>query len=546
MRFRPAAKTIRSGALTTGRSPKPNFGTYRKAKGLPHIRRHSRSARQKVSGKAYGSVCISSAEQRMSIEDIESEAFYRATLKSEWYRIAGLLAVLGALILYTVARAIIVDGFGLLWVQTVALVLIVAHELFVLGAVTRALRDEKDVSPATWAINVIVESQLPTLALFLLLASQWMTPYQALVAPAVLLYLLFILLSTLRLSPSLSVLTGMLSALGYLFVVFYVEAKFQVSRAELGAFPLKLYGVYAGVILAAGIIAAIVGWQIRGYVTAALEEAELQAKLDQVNHDLDIARSIQQGLLPVRAPLLDDFEIAGWNQPADQTGGDYFDWQVLPDGRVAISLGDATGHGIGPALVSASCRAYARASLLGGNGKDGLLSRLNTLLADDLPANRFVTFAVVFLDAPTSRVKILSAGHGPILRYKQESNTIENLEAQGIPLGMIAGVQYEQANERVLAPGDMLMVVTDGFYEWEDPSGEQFGLGRLETVIRESRDCDAAVVIEHLRWAVAGFCKGTKQEDDLTAVVIKRKAFALQPDELRQLTKSRFTQRCDF
>lgn len=463
----------------------------------------------------------------MHIEDLESEAFYRATLKSEWYRIVGLLAVLGALILYTVARAIIVDGFGLLWVQTAVLFLVVAHELFVLRAVKRALHVGKDVPPATWAINVIVESQIPTLALFLLLASQWMTPYQVLVAPAVLLYFLFILLSTLRLSPSLSVLTGMLSALGYLFVVFYVEAKFQPSRAELGAFPMKLYGVYAGSIVAGGVVAAIVSSQIRSYVAAALQEAELQAKLDQVRHDLDIARSIQQGLLPVRAPLLDEFEIAGWNQPADETGGDYFDWQVLPDGRIAISLGDATGHGIGPALVSASCRAYARASLLTSNGKEGLLSRLNALLADDLPANRFVTFAVVFLDAPTSRVRILSAGHGPILRYKQESDTIENLEAQGIPLGMIAGVQYEQASERVLAPGDMLMVVTDGFYEWEDPSGEQFGLGRLETVLRESRDCRAEVVIERLRWAVEGFCKGTKQQDDLTAVVIKRKTTSL-------------------
>src|SRR5687768_11081459 len=136
----------------------------------------------------------------MHIEDLESEAFYRATLKSEWYRILGLLAVLGFLILYTVARAIIVDGFGLLWVQTAVLVLVGVHELFVLRVVKRALHVGKDVPPATWAINIIVESQLPTLALFLLLASQWMTPYQALVAPAVLLYFLFILLSTLRLS----------------------------------------------------------------------------------------------------------------------------------------------------------------------------------------------------------------------------------------------------------------------------------------------------------------------------------------------------------
>lgn len=459
----------------------------------------------------------------MNPTPIESEAFYRATLKSESHRIIGLLVVLAAMIAYTVARGFMVDGFGLLWMQTAALTLILAHEIVVLRAVKRALRGDKDVPQGTWVINVVVESQLPTIALFLLLASHWMTPYQVLVAPAILLYSLLIILSTLRLSPGLTVLTGIMSALGYLFVVFYVEARFQQSRAELGAFPPNLYFVYAGIILASGLVAGIVARQIRSYVAAALQEAELQAKLDQVRHDLDIARSIQQGLLPVKPPRLEGFEIAGWNQPADQTGGDYFDWQSLPDGRIAVSLGDATGHGIGPALVSASCRAYARASLLADDAKGGLLRRLNTLLADDLPANRFVTFAVVFLDAPAARLKILSAGHGPILWYQHQSGQIENIEAQGIPLGMIAGVEYDQAKERILAPGDMLMLVTDGFYEWENPSGEQFGLTRLADVIRESRDCAAEAVIERLRRAVEDFCDGTEQQDDLTAIVIKRK-----------------------
>jgi len=149
------------------------------------------------------------------------------------------------------------------------------------------------------------------------------------------------------------------SALGYLFVTFYVGMSFP--NPEPGAFDMIVYYVYAGVILSGGIIAAIVAGEIRIHVSAALREAELQQQLDQVNHDLDIARSIQQGLLPTTSPKLADFEIAGWNQPADLTGGDYFDWQSLPDGRVAISLADATGHGIGPALVSTSCRAYSRA-----------------------------------------------------------------------------------------------------------------------------------------------------------------------------------------
>jgi serine phosphatase RsbU (regulator of sigma subunit) len=117
-------------------------------------------------------------------------------------------------------------------------------------------------------------------------------------------------------------------------------------------------------------------------------------------------------------------------------------------------------------------------------------------------------YAQFFLDPVDAHVKVLSAGHGPLLWYKYAADEIENLEAQGIPLGMIAGVKYSQANERYLAPGDMVVLVTDGFYEWEDPDGDQFGLSRLEAVIRESRDCRAAEVIERLRSAVASFCQG--------------------------------------
>jgi serine phosphatase RsbU (regulator of sigma subunit) len=392
-----------------------------------------------------------------------------------------------------------------------------------LYAVRNALQSDKDISQATWAINVVVESQLPTLALVLLLISQWMTPYQVLVAPAVLIYFLFIILSTLRLSEGLTILTGLMSALGYLCLTFYIEEKFKASRVELGGFPLSIYIVYASLIFIAGVIAAIVTRQIRRYVVAALRRAELENELKQVNHDLDIARSIQQGLLPAHAPSLDHYDLAGWNQPANQTGGDYFDWQSLPDGRLAISLADATGHGIGPALVGTSCRAYARASFISSNGHDQVLERLNLLLADDLSSNRFVTFAVVFVNPDDSVVEILSAGHGPILWYKYGADEFESLEAQGIPLGMIAGISYEKAEVRRMAAGDMIVLVTDGFYEWENPQGEEFGVGRLETTIRQARDYSATEVIAKLRAAVENFCQGTEQKDDLTAVVLKRK-----------------------
>ena len=454
---------------------------------------------------------------------LQSRAFERASLKSESYRVIALLCVLGALAFFVVIRGLVTQNYLLLLGQTIVLAFVIAHESVMLRAIRVALRDDTHVAPGLWLFNVLIESQLPTVALFVLLLAQWMTPYQVLVAPAIVLYFLFIILSTLRLRPGLTLMTGLLSALGYIFVTFFVHLSYVDAAAAGYAFPLIVYLVFAFLILTGGIIAAAVAQQIQGYVKAALREAKLQSELEQINHDLDIARSIQQGLLPASPPQLDHFEIAGWNQPANQTGGDYFDWQVLPDGQLAISVGDATGHGIGPALVSALCRAYARASFLVEPRQAQVLERLNGLLANDLADDRFVTFAVIFLNPSNSEIKVLSAGHGPILWYRRSSNKLENFEAQGIPLGMIAGMSYEDSRMRCLKAGDMIVLVTDGFYEWENPAGEEFGLERLKDTIRGARDCSAEEVIARLHQAVKSFSRGTEQKDDLTAVVLKRK-----------------------
>jgi len=458
----------------------------------------------------------------MSADALQSRAFERASLKSESQRVWVLLSVLVGLLIFVVVRGLAIQSYLLLSVQTTLLVFVIAHEIVMLRAIKAALRDDDVVKPELWVINVFVESQLPTLALFVLLMTGWMTPYQVLVAPAIAIYFLFITLSTLRLSPSLTFTTGLLSALGYLFVTFYVYARYEGSAAP-DAFPFFVYVVYAGLILIAGIIGAFVAHQIRSYVIATLREAKLQSELERINHDLEIARSIQQDLLPAKPPQLDHFDIAGWNQPANQTGGDYFDWQRLPDGQLAISIGDATGHGIGPALVSALCRAYARASFLVDQKHDRVLEQLNGLLSHDLADDRFVTFAVVFLNPENAEIKVLSAGHGPILWYRRAGNTLEDFEAQGIPLGMIAGMPYADSNVHALKAGDMIVLVTDGFYEWENPQGHEFGLERLKETICEARDCSAEEVISRLYKSVKDFSKGTEQRDDLTIVVLKRK-----------------------
>jgi serine phosphatase RsbU (regulator of sigma subunit) len=392
-----------------------------------------------------------------------------------------------------------------------------------LAVVRRAIRLEREIHRSLWLLMVFVESTLPTIAIFMQTESSYTTPYKSLVAPVILVYFILIILSTLRLAPYLCWLMGVLSAVGYGVAIIYTYQQYPNPEFRSDALPLAFYIVYALLMLLGGIVAGFVAGQIRIHVTAALREADLQRQLEQVNHDLSIARSIQQGLLPQQSPKLADYEVAGWNQPADQTGGDFFDWQELPDGRLAISLADVTGHGIGPALVAAACRAYSRASFLASSDPATVLDRLNQLLVEDLPADKFVTFAVALLDPAGSTLHLLSAGHGPILWFRPATGEIRSIDAQGIPLGLITGFEYGQATETPLAPGDMLVLVTDGFYEWEDQHGEQFGLARLEGAIRESRDYAPDEVIRRLHSTLMSFSGGTEQKDDLTAVVLKRK-----------------------
>jgi serine phosphatase RsbU (regulator of sigma subunit) len=362
----------------------------------------------------------------------------------------------------------------------------------------------------------------PSVALLVLTNSAFMGPYRALVAPAMLSYFFFIILSTLRLSPLLSLLTGIFAAGGYLFVVAYTFRRFPNPPPDAGALAPGDYVTHGVFLLFGGLIAGAVARRIREHVAAALREADARRQVERMEGDLDIARTIQQGLLPERPPQIDGYDIAGWSRSADATGGDYYDWQMLPDGRAAVSLADVTGHGIGPALMMAVCRAYARASLPSGDGLGRIFDRVNDLLVEDLPGDRFVTFVVALLDPRAAKVQLLSAGQGPLFVYTAADDRVQDFGAHGIPFGLTAAPSYGPPQDVALAPGDMIVLPTDGFFEWANPSGELFGTKRLAECIRTNRDLPARQVIEALHRAVVDFSEGTPQADDLTAVVIKR------------------------
>lgn len=456
--------------------------------------------------------------------ELNSKALREAMLRSDRVRIITILIVLSLLFVLTVARRLVVegiDGARGLGIFTLLFGTMIAYEAVTLRRVTRALAEGTEPHPARWIGNVVVEALFPTIGLGVLIAMGMTGPYAALVAPVVLTYFLFISLSTLRLSPTLARLSGLCSAVGYSAVAIYVFARYPTPELGTGMYPIEFYVGNVVVILVAGLVAGEVARQIRSHVSAALREAR---EVERIRGELETARTIQQGLLPGKTPRLAGYDVAGWNQPADQTGGDFFGWQDLPDGRMAFTLADVTGHGIGAALMAATCHAYTRAGMTERSDLGTILGHVNRLLCDDLPPGKLVTFVAAALEPAEGRLELLSAGHGPLLLYTASNDSVQGFEAHGIPFGIVPTMPYGPAQAIRLAPGDLLVLLTDGFFEWENAKEEDFGIPRLQDAIRAARHLPASQIISSLHEAVVRFAGGTRQLDDLTAVVVKRLA----------------------
>lgn len=255
-----------------------------------------------------------------------------------------------------------------------------------------------------------------------------------------------------------------------------------------------------------------------------LQRARLREHYEEklrMEKEIEVARQIQADLLPKRNPTVPGFDIVGWNCPCDEVGGDCYDFFDLGDDRLAIGLGDATGHGVGPALVSAEARAALRGLALGTRDLHKIVNLANRLLADDLAAERFVTMFFGVLEGRGARLEYASAGQAPILFFDRERSAVERLEATGMPLGMMGEMDVPVAQPIVFRPGDVLAVLTDGFFEWEREDGEQFGVGRVEHIIGRRSEQPAEKILGAILGALFAFAD-TPQSDDLTVVIVKR------------------------
>ncbi len=257
----------------------------------------------------------------------------------------------------------------------------------------------------------------------------------------------------------------------------------------------------------------------------ALQRARLLKELvakEKMERELAVAREIQMGILPKEMPRLPGYDLAGWSRPAEETGGDTFDVIGVEEHRAILLLGDATGHGVGPALSVTQVRSMLRICVRLGADLDDAFRHINDQLADDLTSNRFVTAFLGSLDARTHRVAYHAGGQGPVLHFHAEAGRCEWLGASTVPMGLVSGVPIGRPRTHDLAPGDILAVMTDGIFEYENNAGEPFGEGRAGKLIGESRNEPMSRLVERIVQAVETFAEGAPQKDDMTILLARR------------------------
>jgi phosphoserine phosphatase len=270
---------------------------------------------------------------------------------------------------------------------------------------------------------------------------------------------------------------------------------------------------------------------LAGQAAVAIQRAQLlteqQVKI-RMEQDLNLARDIQLGVLPTELPAITGYDIATFSQPADQTGGDIFDVvrvgeDEVPTDPVLIMLADATGHGIGPALSVTQMRAMFRMGLRLGADLCTLRQQIDHQLEEDLGSSRFITAFFGSLDPQKHTITYEAPGQAPLLCYHAADDRFETRDASGLPLGIMASIPHDVVEPFALEPGDIFILLTDGFFECHNTGAkEMFGEEGVMNIVRSHRDKTAGQIIEALVAALYEYAPNEPQADDWTAIIIKR------------------------
>jgi sigma-B regulation protein RsbU (phosphoserine phosphatase) len=254
-------------------------------------------------------------------------------------------------------------------------------------------------------------------------------------------------------------------------------------------------------------------------MTAGLKERE------RMQQALNLAKEVQQNLLPKSNLKVNGFDIAGKSVYCDETGGDYYDFISIEDTdkqKIGVAIGDVSGHGISSALLMATVRSSLRqrASLPGSTAK--IISDVNRQLVKDVEdSGQFMTMFFLALDTATKQLEWVRAGHDPGIVYDPGSDSFSELGGSGIALGVDAEWIYEDNMKTDFSNGQIIFLSTDGIWEARNKKGEMLGKEPILNAIRQNSSSDATQIIDAIFDILDNFIGAVKIEDDITSVIIK-------------------------
>lgn len=251
----------------------------------------------------------------------------------------------------------------------------------------------------------------------------------------------------------------------------------------------------------------------------AVEQTEQMQRVE-----LDQAAQIQRTLLPAKAPSVPGYSIAGYNAPCRTVGGDYYDFLEFADGKIGLIVADVSGKGLPASLMMTSLQARVQVLFEDGNGLAFKMTRLNSAIARNCPAGKFITVFLGVLDPDATTLNYSNAGHNPPLVVRA-NGTVEKLSKGGGPvMGILPNIIYQEAAVN-LDPGDIVVLYSDGVTESFAPDrDEEFGEERLAEVVAANRGETVETIVQAVNDAVATFTKGAPAADDFTLLIARRDA----------------------
>ena len=292
----------------------------------------------------------------------------------------------------------------------------------------------------------------------------------------------------------------------------------EVDRLEVLHSPISI-----------GILAGRIATELRLRKFAGKDElkstlAEVNATLrdynDRFRRELEEARGIQRGLLPAHLPSDPRFQMAVSYEPLEEVGGDWYFANKTADGKIAVQIADATGHGLGAAFVGSMAKLAMAA--VGKDKPDELLTGMNKLMAPQIPSGRFVTMASCLYDPKTGKIQFARAGHPPALLVRNKTREVVQLMGEGFAVGFFDDSEYSLVEDE-LQSGDVLLLYTDGISEAQNRSMKTYGLDRLSAaLLKAPPTASCAEILGIVLDDLDSFREERIINDDVTAVILKR------------------------